>query len=215
MNTLTASPFFLSLMSTVASMPFFLFTLPAGALADMVDRKNLLCLINLWLAIGAGGLSVLGWLHLLNPCVILAYIFLLGVGFAFNAPAWSSIVPQVVSNAELPSAVTFWGVAAQYLRNYRPGFRRSVGPADRSKLCVRCERRLFPRYDRGSPGVEKSDGASKPPSGELFGIFRHGFTLRPIFIGAPDRIGTKCSVCSVHQGNSRTDAGHRHETVIP
>jgi len=110
MNTLTPSPFFLSLMSTVASMPFFLFTLPAGTLADMVDRKNLLCLINLWLALWTAGLAVLGWLHLLNPCLILAYIFLLGVGFAFNAPAWSSIVPQVVSNAELPSAVTLGGL---------------------------------------------------------------------------------------------------------
>ena len=110
MNTLTPSPFFLSLMSTVASMPFFLFTLPAGTLADMVDRKNLLCLINLWLAIGAAGLAVLSWLHLLNPYLILTYIFLLGVGFAFNAPAWSSIVPQVVSNAELPSAVTLGGL---------------------------------------------------------------------------------------------------------
>ena len=61
MNMLTPSPFFLSLMSTVASAPFFLFTLPAGALADMVDRKKLLCLVNLWLAIGAAGLAVLGW----------------------------------------------------------------------------------------------------------------------------------------------------------
>jgi hypothetical protein len=29
-------------MSTVASLPFFLFTLPAGALADIVDRRKLL-----------------------------------------------------------------------------------------------------------------------------------------------------------------------------
>jgi MFS family permease len=110
MNMLTPSPFFLSLMSTVASMSFFLFTLPAGALADMADRKKLLCLINLCLAIGAAALAVLGWLHLLNPCVILACVFLIGAGFAFNNPAWSSIVPQVVTDAELPSAVTLGGL---------------------------------------------------------------------------------------------------------
>jgi MFS family permease len=110
MSMLTPSPFFLSLMSTVASMPFFLFTLPAGALADMVDHKKLLCLVYLWLVMGAAGLAVLGWLHLVNPYVILACVFLIGVGFAFNAPAWSSIVPQVVSNAELPSAVTLGGL---------------------------------------------------------------------------------------------------------
>ena len=42
MNTLTPSMFLISVMSTVAALPFFLFTLPAGALADMVDRKKLL-----------------------------------------------------------------------------------------------------------------------------------------------------------------------------
>src|SRR5215468_3615468 len=41
MYKLRASALFLSLMSTVASLPFFLFTLPAGALADIVDRREL------------------------------------------------------------------------------------------------------------------------------------------------------------------------------
>src|SRR5271163_4849428 len=59
MNTLTASPFLISVMSTVASLPFLIFTLPAGALADMIDRKKLLVAMNLWLAIGAGSLAVL------------------------------------------------------------------------------------------------------------------------------------------------------------
>ena len=110
MNTLSPSPFLLSLMASVASLPFFLFTLPAGALADLVDRRKLLCLMNLWLATGAAGLAVLGWLHLLNPYLILACVFFIGVGFAFNAPAFAAIVPQVVSDAELPSAVILGGL---------------------------------------------------------------------------------------------------------
>jgi MFS family permease len=110
MNKLTGSPFLISLMSTVASLSFSLFTLPAGVLADRVDRKKLICTINLWLAATALGLAVLGWLHLLNPYLILACVFFIGVGFAFNAPAWTSIVPQVVSDAELPSAATLSGL---------------------------------------------------------------------------------------------------------
>ena len=110
MNGLTGSPFLISLMSTVASLPFFLFTLPAGALADKVDRQKLVCTINLCLAAIAVGIAVLGWLHLLNPCLILVGVFFLGVGFAFNAPAWTSIVPQVVSDGELPSAATLSGL---------------------------------------------------------------------------------------------------------
>jgi MFS family permease len=94
----------------VASLPFFLFTLPAGALADMVDRKKLLCVVNLWLAAAAAGLAILGWPHFLNPHVILVFVFLIGVGFALNAPAWTSSVSEVVSNAELPSATILGGL---------------------------------------------------------------------------------------------------------
>jgi Transmembrane secretion effector len=47
------------------------------------------------------GLAVLGWLHLLNLYIILVCVFFISVGFAFNAPAWTSIVPEVVSDVEL------------------------------------------------------------------------------------------------------------------
>src|ERR1700720_3901034 len=82
MNTLTSSKFLISVMATVASLPLFFFTLPAGSLADLVDRKKLLCVMNLWLALSAGLLAVLGVLGLLNPYAILASVFLIGVGFA-------------------------------------------------------------------------------------------------------------------------------------
>jgi MFS family permease len=110
MNTLTSSKFLISVMATVASLPLFFFTLPAGSLADLVDRKKLLCTMNLWLALSAGMLAVLGMNGLLNPFVILASVFLIGVGFAFSAPAWSAVIPEVVSNDELPSAVTLGGL---------------------------------------------------------------------------------------------------------
>jgi predicted MFS family arabinose efflux permease len=110
MNKLSGSPFLISLMSTVASLSFFLFTLPAGVLADKVDRRKLVCAINLWLAATALSLAVLGWLHMLNPYLILICVFCIGVGFALNAPAWTSIVPEIVSNAELPSASTLSGL---------------------------------------------------------------------------------------------------------
>jgi MFS family permease len=109
MNTFAGSPFLISLMSTVASLPFFLFTLPAGVLADRVNRKKLTCAINVWLAAVAVALAILGWLHLLSPCLMLISVFLLGSGFALNAPTWTSIVPQVVSTADLGSAATLGG----------------------------------------------------------------------------------------------------------
>ena len=110
MYRLNTSALFLSLMSTVASLPFFLFTLPAGALADIVDRRKLLCAMNLWLAVAAGLLAIFGYFRLLNPYLVLAFVFLIGVGLAFSTPAWTAIVPEVVSNEELPSAATLSGL---------------------------------------------------------------------------------------------------------
>jgi MFS family permease len=110
MNRVSDSPLFLSLMSTVASLPFFFFTLPAGALADMMDRKRIMFVMTIWLALAAGGLAVSGWLNMINPYVLLAAIFLIGVGFAFYSPAWTSVQPEIVSSDELPSAATLGGL---------------------------------------------------------------------------------------------------------
>ena len=97
-------------MSTVASLPFFLFTLPAGALADVVDKRKLLWIMNVWLAVAAGLLALFGSLRVLNPYIILICIFFIGIRFAFNAPAWTAIVPELVSDEELPSAATLGGL---------------------------------------------------------------------------------------------------------
>jgi MFS family permease len=110
MNMLGSSTFLLSLISTVASLPFFLFTLPAGALADMVNRRKLLCIMNIWLAGAAVLLAILGSFQLLNPYILLFCVFLIGVGFAFHAPAWSAVVPDLVTDEELPSAATLGGL---------------------------------------------------------------------------------------------------------
>ena len=58
------------------------------------------------MAATAFALAVLGWMDLLNSYLILGCVFFIGVGFAINAPAWTSIVRQVISDAELPSAAT-------------------------------------------------------------------------------------------------------------
>jgi MFS family permease len=110
MNRVSESPLFLSLMSTVASLPFFFFTLPAGALADMVDRKRMMFVMTIWLAAAAGGLALIGWFHLINPWILLTAVFFIGTGFAFYSPAWTSIQPEIVSNDELPSASTLGGL---------------------------------------------------------------------------------------------------------
>jgi MFS family permease len=104
------STLLLPLMATLSSLPSSLFTLPAGAIADLVDRKKMISAVNLWLAAVAIGLAVLGVMHLLNPYIILASAFLFGVGFAFGSPASSAVIAEMVSAEDLPGANNLGGL---------------------------------------------------------------------------------------------------------
>jgi MFS family permease len=72
MNSVSQSTLFLSLISTAATLPFFLFILPAGALADIAERKKVLYGAYIGLAVCACGLAILGSFHLLTPYVRLS-----------------------------------------------------------------------------------------------------------------------------------------------
>src|SRR6516225_11141411 len=110
MNSLGAPALWLSLMSSAGTFPFFLFTLPAGALADLVDRRRLMRVFNCWLACSAGLLALLSFLNRLTPEIILAGVFLLGIGFAFQAPVASASIPEIVGKDQLPSAIALGGI---------------------------------------------------------------------------------------------------------
>ena len=110
MHGLGASSFALSLMATAAAAPFFLLTLPAGAVADIANRRVVIISAVLWQA-GCSALLALGaWTRVINANSVLACIFALGIGLAFYAPVWGAIVPDIVSKEELPSAITLGGV---------------------------------------------------------------------------------------------------------
>jgi MFS family permease len=100
------SAFLISQVATLSALPFAIFTLPAGTLADIVDRKKILCVVNLWQALVAVLLMALGLTGLLKPWAILVSAFLLNLGFAFSSPASSSVVTEMVSKEELASANT-------------------------------------------------------------------------------------------------------------
>jgi MFS family permease len=110
MNSLASSPFFLSLIPVVTSLAFFLFTLPAGIVADIISRSKAVVLINLGLAFLCFCLGLTVWLGWINPGLLLFGVLSLGIGFAFNGPAMAAIVPDLVSDDELSSAVTLGGL---------------------------------------------------------------------------------------------------------
>ena len=110
MDYLGASSFWLSLMAAAASAPFFIFTLPAGAIADIVNRRAVIVSAVLWQAAWSALLAFGAWTDVINPTAVLVCIFALGIGLAFGAPVWGAIVPDIVNKEELPSAITLGGV---------------------------------------------------------------------------------------------------------
>src|SRR6516162_5012734 len=110
LHKLGAKTVLISLMATVSALPYTLFTLPAGALADMVDRKKIILAVQLWHAFLAIALAILWMTHLLNPYLILVSAFLFSAGFAFGSPAHSSVIAEIASPEELASAYTLAGL---------------------------------------------------------------------------------------------------------
>src|ERR1700693_1002987 len=82
MTSLSSSPSMGALREGADSIPVMLLALPAGALADIIDRRRLLIAIQVYLLIVAGTLGVLTLLDMTNAWILLGFTFALGVGTA-------------------------------------------------------------------------------------------------------------------------------------
>jgi MFS family permease len=121
MTTLSASAVLVALMQTATSLPVFLVGLPAGAIADVVDRRKLLLVSQGWMLLVATVLGVLSLLNMVSAITLLVLTFLLGLGAALNAPAWQAIVPELVGRRQVAAAIT--------LNSAGFNLARAVGPA--------------------------------------------------------------------------------------
>jgi MFS family permease len=121
MTQLTMSPLMVSLVTAATTLPVFLVILPAGALADMVDRRRFLLITQAWMVLASGLLGVLTLLHMVTPWVLLGFTFLLGLGAVMNDPAWQAITPEIVSPQQHAPAVALNSVGFNVAR--------AVGPA--------------------------------------------------------------------------------------
>jgi MFS family permease len=121
MTQLTLSPLMVSLVQAAATLPVFLVILPAGALADMVDRRRFLLITQGWMVVAAGALGVLTLRHDITPWVLLGFTFALGLGAVMNDPAWQAITPEIISAERHLPAVALNSVGYNVAR--------AVGPA--------------------------------------------------------------------------------------
>jgi MFS family permease len=120
MTSLAPSPLMVSLVQVATTLPLFLLALPAGALADVLDRRRVLLVAQVWLLLGAALLGVLTLTGAVQPWTLLAITLAIGAGSAIDLPAWQAIIPETVSREELPAAVGLGTVAINVARAVGP-----------------------------------------------------------------------------------------------
>ena len=105
MTGLNPDPLIVALVQVAAGLPIFLTAIPAGALADIVDRRRFLIFgeaANTAIAALFAGLVAL---DLVTPVVLLAFTFLIGAFGALTMPAWQAVTPQLVPKRDLLPAI--------------------------------------------------------------------------------------------------------------
>lgn len=121
MTTLDPDPAMVALVPTASLLPMFLLALPAGALADIVDRRRYLIVALSWLSVAAGTLAFFSMNALLNAWGLIGLTMCMGIGTAMMMPGFQSIIPDLVPRNELVAAITLNGIAFN--------FTRTIGPA--------------------------------------------------------------------------------------
>ena len=120
MTQMTSSADKVALVQTALMLPIMLISMPAGAIADMHDRR-IVALVSLSIALaGATALTVLAWLNLVTPNILLAFCFVVGSGMALFGPAWQSSVSEQVPAETLPAAVALNGISYNIARSFGP-----------------------------------------------------------------------------------------------
>jgi MFS family permease len=115
-----ASPTVVALVQTASLTPTLLLALFAGALADRVDRRRLLIVVQAYAAVATAVLTALAVAGVLDPVSLLVLLFAIGCGAALTSPAWQAIQPELVPREQFRSAASLGGVAVDAARAIGP-----------------------------------------------------------------------------------------------
>jgi MFS family permease len=118
-----------SLVQVATTLPMFLVAIPAGALADILDIRRFLFVSESAYTLMSAIFAAIVWLGLATPANLLLFTFLTGVAGALTAPAWQTVVPQLVPKQDLNQAVAANGVGINVSR--------AVGPASGGMMAAK------------------------------------------------------------------------------
>lgn len=121
MTSMSVSADMVALVQASTSLPIMLFSLFAGAIADVWDRRLVMLVAQTLMLVVSAALAIIAFMGLVTPWLLLGLTFLLGCGTALHGPAWQSSVGEQVPRSDLPGAVA--------LNSMGFNLARAVGPA--------------------------------------------------------------------------------------
>ena len=120
MASLAPNPLFVSLITTSASLPIFLFALPSGILSDIFDRRIILLIACTYMFIVSAVLGILTLSGLTTPTVLLILTFALGAGITMIRTPIIPTMSVLVPRTEIPDALTLSALASNIGRVIGP-----------------------------------------------------------------------------------------------
>jgi MFS family permease len=117
----TGSPMLVAAVQSATTLPMVLLAVFAGTLADIVDRRRYLIVVQLWMLVVASALALLSHFDLVTPWVLVGFTFALGLGAAMGMPAQQATTPELVPRPQLGAAVALGSLGVNIAR--------SIGPA--------------------------------------------------------------------------------------
>ena len=105
MTSLTRSPIMIALMQTATYLPILVIGIPAGAIADLNDRRHIVLFGQAWMLAAAAILGVLTIQGLITPWLLLALTLLMGMGAAATVPAFGVLTQELVKPQQVHAAL--------------------------------------------------------------------------------------------------------------
>jgi MFS family permease len=121
MTSLAPGADYVALVQASTTLPIMLLALPAGAFADIWDRRLIMVIAQVMMLVTSAVLAVIAFTDHLTPWVLLTLTFVLGCGVALYGPAWQSSVGEQVPREHIPAAVA--------LNTMSYNLARTAGPA--------------------------------------------------------------------------------------
>ncbi|HEX7852173.1 MAG TPA: MFS transporter [Sphingobium sp.] len=120
MTHLTTSASMVAAVQTALMVPLMLIAVPAGAVADMFDRRKI-AMTGLAFSIAAAILlTVLAYMGYTAPWVLLLFCVLIGGGVALFSPSWQASIREQVEPEQLPAAVALGSISYNIARSFGP-----------------------------------------------------------------------------------------------